>query len=76
MSFSWAAFAAGSVVFGTIRDKKAMRLLGIGLIFLTLLKLVFIDLPIVSLLMRSILFIGLGSIGIIISRLFYRQQKR
>ncbi|MBB3905780.1 hypothetical protein [Anoxybacteroides rupiense] len=54
MSFSWAAFAAGSVVFGTIRDKKAMRLLGIGLIFLTLLKLVFIDLPIVSLLMRSI----------------------
>ncbi|WP_240371608.1 DUF2339 domain-containing protein [Anoxybacteroides rupiense] len=76
LSFSWAAFAAGSVVFGTIRDKKAMRLLGIGLIFLTLLKLVFIDLPIVSLLMRSILFIGLGSIGIIISRLFYRQQKR
>ncbi|WP_027409762.1 DUF2339 domain-containing protein [Anoxybacteroides tepidamans] len=74
LSFTWAVFAVLSVVFGTMRAKRSMRLLGVVLLFLTLLKLIFIDLPIVSLLIRSILFIGLGGIGILMSRMFYRKS--
>jgi hypothetical protein len=44
-------------------------------LFVTLFKLVLIDLPIVSVLVRAVLFIGVGAAGVAISRLFYVKKK-
>ena len=57
-----------------IIKKPKVRLAGILFLFITLLKIIFFDLPDVSTAMRAILFIGLGAIGVAISRLFYKRK--
>ncbi|KMK75884.1 DUF2339 domain-containing protein [Alkalihalobacillus pseudalcaliphilus] len=74
ISFAWAIYAAGSIIIGTIRKKRVFRLLGLGLLFMTLVKVVFIDLNYLTITTRSILFIGLGLIGLLLSRLFYEKK--
>ncbi|MBP2000733.1 putative membrane protein [Paenibacillus shirakamiensis] len=74
LSSVWAAYAVVMIVIGVLFQHKYARLAGILLLLLTLLKLILIDIPGVSLPIRAILFIGLGAIGIIISRLLYRKQ--
>jgi len=71
VSFSWALYATISVILGVVYNKKEIRLLGIGLLLLTLAKLILFDLQYVSIVVRAILFIGLGGIGIVLSRLLY-----
>lgn len=74
VSTSWALFAIGAILYGVIKDKKDIRLLGIVLIFVTLGKIVFVDLPEVSIVIRAVLFMGLGGIGVFASRLFYKDK--
>ncbi|WP_413381758.1 DUF2339 domain-containing protein [Alkalihalobacillus sp. 1P02AB] len=76
ISFAWALYAAGSIIIGVVYDKKAFRLLGLGLLFLTLLKVIFTDLYYLTIMIRAILFIGLGIIGILLSRLFYVKKEK
>jgi uncharacterized membrane protein len=76
VSFSWAVFSVVSVLYGVWKKVKAFRLLGIGLLFLTLAKLIVVDLPTLSVLMRAALFSFLGVIGILLSRMFYIKEKR
>lgn len=71
VSFSWALYATISVIVGVLWNKKAIRLLGIALLILTLAKLILVDLYNVTVLIRAILFIGLGGIGMLLSRLLY-----
>jgi uncharacterized membrane protein len=75
ISFTWALYAIASIVYGTMRGVRLARLIGVGLLFVTLFKLVLIDLPIVSVLVRAVLFIGVGAAGVAISRLFYTNKK-
>lgn len=75
VSFVWVLYAVSAVVYGMIKKEARSRLFGVILIFVTLLKVIFIDLPNVSLLFRAILFIVLGGIGIAVSRLFYTAGK-
>ncbi|MED0672225.1 DUF2339 domain-containing protein [Aneurinibacillus aneurinilyticus] len=75
VSFVWVLYAVIAVLYGMIKKDARSRLFGVILIFVTLLKVIFIDLPNVSLLFRAILFIVLGGIGIAISRLFYTGDK-
>jgi uncharacterized membrane protein len=75
ISSLWAIYAVVGVVYGAIKRNKKIRLLGIGLLFLTLLKLIFIDMASISILVRAILFIGLGFIGVALSRFFYSNKK-
>ncbi|WP_078547581.1 DUF2339 domain-containing protein [Litchfieldia alkalitelluris] len=75
VSFAWGIYAFGSIVFGFIREHKPLRVFGLILLFITLGKLLFVDLYFLSLFIRSILFIGLGSIGILGSRIFYQNKK-
>lgn len=75
ISSLWAIYAIVGVVYGAIKRNKKIRLLGIGLLFLTLLKLIFIDMASISILVRAILFIGLGFIGVALSRFFYSNKK-
>lgn len=71
ISIGWALYATGSLIAGFVYQKKSVRLLGIGLLFLTLVKLVFIDLAFLDLIVRAGLFMGIGVLGIVLSRLFY-----
>ncbi|MFC4022332.1 DUF2339 domain-containing protein [Oceanobacillus longus] len=71
ISIGWALYATGCLIAGFVYQKKSVRLLGIGLLFLTLVKLVFIDLAFLDLIVRAGLFMGIGVLGIVLSRLFY-----
>ena len=74
VSFAWAIDAFGTIVIGSKIDYKFVRMTGLGLLFLTLAKLVFVDLTYLSILIRALLFIVLGLLGMIISRIYYKGQ--
>jgi len=69
----WTLYAIAAMIIGFMLKRRAIRLAGLAFLFITLIKLIFIDLPDVSLTIRAILFIGLGSIGVILSRFFYKK---
>ncbi|NEW07713.1 DUF2339 domain-containing protein [Paenibacillus sp. SYP-B3998] len=73
LSAVWAVYAIILIIFGVIVKKPKARLVGILFLFVTLLKIIFVDLPDVSTTVRAILFIGLGSVGVVISRLLYKR---
>lgn len=75
LSGVWAVYAVLLIIAGQfVRTAKA-NWVGILFLFVTLLKIIFIDLPDVSTAIRAILFIGLGAIGVGISRLFYKRKE-
>lgn len=74
LSFAWAIYAVAGIVIGFILDKKNIRLIGMVFLFITLCKLIFVDLYTVNLFVRTILFIGLGATGLFVSRLFYTKK--
>jgi uncharacterized membrane protein len=74
LSSIWIVYAVSVIVVGALAKKKKARLAGILFLFVTLLKIIFIDLPDVSAIIRAVLFLGLGGIGVTVSRLFYRKQ--
>ncbi|WP_227938461.1 DUF2339 domain-containing protein [Alkalihalobacillus deserti] len=74
LSLTWIIYAAANVIYGQIKQDKLFRLIGMFMIVFTLLKVIFIDLPTVSILIRAILFLLVGGIGLAISRLFYRKD--
>jgi len=74
VSAVWALYATVSIILGTIKKSRFIRLAGVILLFVTLLKLIFVDLPSVSVVVRAILFIALGAIGVGLSRLFYQKK--
>lgn len=76
VSIGWIVYAISGITYGMKQNSKNIRLVGVGLIFLTLLKVIFIDLPEVTILVRAILFIGLGVIGVIVSRFFYGSKDK
>lgn len=74
VSLVWGLLSIGFVFYGILRENKRVRIFGIVWIFVTLMKLIFFDLPSVSILIRAILFIGLGTIGVFMSRFFYNKH--
>lgn len=75
LSAVWVAYAVALFAVGLLLHKAKVRAAGIALLFLTLIKVIFIDLPGVSTAVRAILFIGLGIVGILASRMLYRKQQ-
>jgi len=75
VSFAWIAYAALMVTYGILRNRRTARLAGVLLLFVTLAKLIIVDIPSVSVFIRAVLFMGLGGVGILVSRLFYRRVK-
>ncbi len=76
VSLAWAIYALIGIIVGTGRDSKQLRVFGLILLFATLAKLVFVDLAYVSIFIRAILFMGLGLIGVVGSRILYKTQKK
>jgi hypothetical protein len=74
LSIVWVAYAVLVVVIGVVANKRKARLAGILFLFVILLKIIFFDLPDVSAAIRAVLFIGLGGIGVAVSRLFYKRK--
>jgi len=74
LSAVWVVYAIAVIVVGVVSGQKKVRLAGILFLFLTLVKIIFIDLPDVSTAVKAVLFIGLGSIGVAVSRLFYKRK--
>ncbi|MDR6879120.1 DUF2339 domain-containing protein [Bacillus sp. 3255] len=75
LSGVWAVYAVLLIIAGQFVRKAKANWVGILFLFITLLKIIFIDLPDVSTAVRAILFIGLGAIGVGISRLFYKRKE-
>jgi uncharacterized membrane protein len=74
LSAVWVVYSIAAIVCGVVIGKPKVRLAGVLFLFITLLKIIFADLPDVSAGARAILFIGLGSIGVAVSRLFYKRK--
>ncbi|GIP29812.1 membrane protein [Paenibacillus sp. J23TS9] len=74
LSAVWALYAIAVIVCGMIFQRQMVRIAGIGLLFLTLVKVIIVDLPDVSVAVRAILFIGLGALGMFVSRLLYKRK--
>ncbi|MFT4416570.1 DUF2339 domain-containing protein [Fredinandcohnia humi] len=75
ISITWALYAFIGIVVGSTKDYKPFRVFGLTLLFITLGKLIFFDLSYVSIFIRALLFMGLGVIGILGSRVFYKSKK-
>lgn len=73
VSFAWAIYALVTMAIGAKFNDKIIRMSGLILLFLTLAKLIFVDLAFVSLFIRAFLFIVLGLIGIFISKIYYKK---
>ncbi|WP_147803563.1 DUF2339 domain-containing protein [Alkalicoccus halolimnae] len=71
ISVVWVLYALGNVAFGVMQADKTYRLIGIVLLMATLLKIIFLDLPDMDLLIRAILFLIVGGMGILASRFWY-----
>ncbi|TYS17768.1 DUF2339 domain-containing protein [Rossellomorea vietnamensis] len=71
----WVLYSIIGVIIGVQREDKKIRLLGIVLIFLTLVKVIFIDIAYISILVRAVLFIALGGVGIALSRFYYKKSE-
>lgn len=74
VSSSWGIYAFIGVILGSIKNYKPLRVFGLILLFITLAKLFFVDLTYVSIFIRAVLFIGLGILGIIGSRILYKNE--
>jgi uncharacterized membrane protein len=74
ISSTWVAYAIAVIAYGLNKGIKQARLAGIALLFLTLIKVIFFDLPTVSVVIKAVLFIGLGGIGVLLSRFFYKKE--
>lgn len=75
ISTTWVGYAISVIAYGLKNRIKQVRLAGIALLFLTLIKVIFFDLPTVSVIIKAVLFIGLGGIGVLLSRFFYKKEQ-
>lgn len=74
MTAVWLCLSIAAFVIGSLRNFKTATYVGVVILFLTLFKLVLYDLPFIPMAIRALLFIVLGAIGLIISRLFYKKK--
>ncbi len=78
LSGAWLVYAAGAIIIGIAAKQPKARLTGMFFLFVILLKVIIVDVPDISLAVRAILFIVLGGVGIVVSRLLYtsREEKK
>ncbi|HSR60670.1 MAG TPA: DUF2339 domain-containing protein, partial [Robiginitalea sp.] len=74
LSIFWGTYALGLVGYGLRRRKRHLRMGAIALFSVTLLKLFFYDLAHLSTLSKTIIFISLGAILLLVSYLYQRSR--
>ncbi|URN94851.1 MAG: DUF2339 domain-containing protein [Candidatus Pristimantibacillus lignocellulolyticus] len=75
MSAFWTIYAIGAIVLGLLKTWTKPRITGMLLLFVVLMKVIFIDISHVHLGIKAVIFIVLGGVGILISRLMYNAQR-
>ena len=72
VSVSWGIYAIGLLIYGFTREKQSIRMAAMATIFLVVGKLFLIDLSQLQAIWRILLFIGFGSLFLLIS--YYLQR--
>ncbi|WP_459502438.1 DUF2339 domain-containing protein [Bacillus sp. C1] len=75
VSLLWMIYALVSVWFGRNRRMNEILYAGLVVLVVTVCKLFFLDLPEVSMMIRAVLFLLVGGLGIVISRMFFSKEK-
>ncbi|MCI0767133.1 DUF2339 domain-containing protein [Bacillus sp. TL12] len=75
VSLLWMIYALVSVWFGRNRRMDEILYAGLVVLVVTVGKLFFLDLPEVSMMIRAVLFLLVGGLGIVISRMFFSKEK-
>lgn len=76
VSGAWLLYAIGFIIIGKIRSLARFITFGSIMMFVVLLKVTFIDISISSVVIRAALFVCLGGIGLIVSRLVHQSEKQ
>jgi uncharacterized membrane protein len=76
VSLLWMVYALFAVWFGRYRQMNEILYAGLVVLVVTVGKLFLLDLPEVSMMIRAVLFLIVGSIGIIISRMFFSKEEK
>lgn len=74
MSVVWLLYAIGAIVLGIVYKIPKARLTGIIFLFVVLIKVILVDVPDTSLTIKAVLFIALGLVGLIVSRILYGKK--
>ncbi|MBS4209556.1 DUF2339 domain-containing protein [Bacillus sp. FJAT-50079] len=72
LSVLWIVIAIGFMLVGKSRSIIQGKYVGVGVLFITLGKIILIDIHFVSIAVRAALFILLGLVGLIVSRAYYK----
>ena len=75
VSLLWMIYALVAVWFGRNRGMNEILYAGLVVLVVTVSKLFFLDLPEVSMMIRAVLFLLIGGLGIGISRMFFSKEK-
>ncbi|WP_243525949.1 DUF2339 domain-containing protein [Bacillus pseudomycoides] len=75
VSLLWMIYALVAVWFGRNRGMNEILYAGLVVLVVTVSKLFFLDLPEVSMMIRAVLFLLIGGLGIVISRMFFSKEK-
>ena len=75
VSLLWMVYALFAVWFGRNRNMNEILYAGLVVLVVTVGKLFLLDLPEVSMMIRAVLFLIVGSIGIVISRMFFSKEE-
>ncbi len=76
LSIFWSAYALALMAVGIWRRAKPVRLLGLGLLFLSIIKVFLFDLSTLQQPYRIVSFFGLGLILLVVSLLYTRFEER
>ncbi|MED0966814.1 DUF2339 domain-containing protein [Bacillus paramycoides] len=76
VSLLWMVYALFAVWFGRNRHMNEILYAGLVVLVVTVGKLFLLDLPEVSMMIRAVLFLIVGSIGIVISRMFFSKEEK
>ncbi|MBE7119868.1 DUF2339 domain-containing protein [Bacillus cereus] len=76
VSLLWMVYALFAVWFGRNRKMNEILYAGLVVLVVTVGKLFLLDLPEVSMMIRAVLFLIVGSIGIVISRMFFSKEEK
>ena len=75
VSLLWMVYALFAVWFGRNKNMNEILYAGLVVLVVTIGKLFLLDLPEVSMMIRAVLFLIVGSIGIVISRMFFSKRE-
>ncbi|WP_439020604.1 DUF2339 domain-containing protein [Bacillus thuringiensis] len=76
VSLLWMIYALFAVWLGRNKSMNEILYAGLVVLVVTIGKLFLLDLPEVSMMIRAVLFLIVGSIGIVISRMFFSKEEK